>query len=142
MECGALDGETRSNTLTLERDLGWSGVLVEADPKTMVKLLAKHRKAHAVGNCLSITPATMNVTYRTNFNIGHIQSTKAGGGGGGRSRTANLLCLPFYSVMRAVDINHVDYFSLDVEGNELQVLKTIPFDKIDISVRIKIGIHS
>ena len=28
----------------------------------------------------------------------------------------------------------VDYFSLDVEGPELQVLKTIPFDKVDIKV--------
>jgi hypothetical protein len=32
-------------------------------------------------------------------------------------------------------VSTVDYFSLDVEGNELQVLKTIPFDKIDIRVR-------
>ena len=28
----------------------------------------------------------------------------------------------------------VDYFSLDVEGPELQVLKIIPFDKVDIKV--------
>jgi hypothetical protein len=28
----------------------------------------------------------------------------------------------------------VDYFSLDVEGNELQILKTLPFDKINIRV--------
>ena len=28
----------------------------------------------------------------------------------------------------------VDYFSLDVEGVELEVLKTIPFDKVDIRV--------
>jgi hypothetical protein len=29
----------------------------------------------------------------------------------------------------------VDVFSLDVEGNELEVLKTIPFDEVDITVR-------
>ena len=28
----------------------------------------------------------------------------------------------------------VDYFSLDIEGAELQVLKTIPFDKVDIKI--------
>ena len=28
----------------------------------------------------------------------------------------------------------VDYFSLDVEGSELQVLEKIPFDKVDIKV--------
>ncbi len=28
----------------------------------------------------------------------------------------------------------MDYFSLDVEGNELDILKTIDFDKFDIKV--------
>ena len=28
----------------------------------------------------------------------------------------------------------VDFFSLDIEGLELDVLKTIPFDKVDIKV--------
>ena len=29
----------------------------------------------------------------------------------------------------------VDYFSLDVEGNEMDILRTIPFDEVDITVR-------
>ncbi|ROT61083.1 hypothetical protein C7M84_021180 [Penaeus vannamei] len=32
VEAGALDGEFISNTLYLEQDLGWTGLLVEADP--------------------------------------------------------------------------------------------------------------
>jgi Methyltransferase FkbM domain len=32
-------------------------------------------------------------------------------------------------------VTHVDYFSLEVEGSELDVLKTIDFDKFDITVR-------
>lgn len=28
----------------------------------------------------------------------------------------------------------MDYFTLDIEGAELQVLETIPFDKVDIQV--------
>ena len=28
----------------------------------------------------------------------------------------------------------IDYFSFDVEGSELDILKTIPFEKIDIHV--------
>ena len=30
--------------------------------------------------------------------------------------------------------SQVDYFSLDVEGNELDILKTIPFHKINVKV--------
>ena len=36
--------------------------------------------------------------------------------------------------MLALGRTHIDYFSLDVEGVELDVLKTIPFEKINISV--------
>ena len=36
--------------------------------------------------------------------------------------------------MLALNVSHIDYFSLDVEGHELPVLKTIPFDKLDITV--------
>lgn len=43
-------------------------------------------------------------------------------------------CFPFLSIMRAINVTHVDYFSLDVEGLELDILRTIPFDLIDISV--------
>ena len=43
-------------------------------------------------------------------------------------------CVPVYSLLLALNRTTVDYFSLDVEGSELQVLKTIPFDKVDIKV--------
>ena len=43
-------------------------------------------------------------------------------------------CFPFYSLLSAMDVKVVDYFSLDVEGMELEVLETIPFDKIRIRV--------
>jgi hypothetical protein len=39
VECGALDGELRSNTLTLERKHGWRGVLIEADPENLINLM-------------------------------------------------------------------------------------------------------
>lgn len=43
-------------------------------------------------------------------------------------------CFPFIHYMMALNITTVNYFSLDIEGNELQVLKTIPFDMINIEV--------
>jgi len=48
----------------------------------------------------------------------------------------NVQCFPFYTYLLALNITVIDYFSLDVEGSELNVLKTIPFDKIDIRVSL------
>ena len=36
--------------------------------------------------------------------------------------------------LRIIGITHVDFLSLDVEGHELEVLKTIDFSKVTIDV--------
>jgi len=41
-------------------------------------------------------------------------------------------CFPLFSLLSAMNITTVDYFSLDVEGAEFKVLNNIPFDKIFI----------
>ena len=43
-------------------------------------------------------------------------------------------CYPFNSIMDALGIRHVDYFSLDIEGPKLAILETIDFDRIRIDV--------
>ena len=47
---------------------------------------------------------------------------------------AKMQCLPLYSMLMALDNPIVDYMSLDIEGAEEAVLKTIPWDKVDIKV--------
>ena len=48
--------------------------------------------------------------------------------------TIEVQCFPFYSVLLASNRVNVDYFSLDIEGFEMQILKTIPWDQVDIKV--------
>ena len=43
-------------------------------------------------------------------------------------------CYPLYSLLLAAGNPTVDYLSLDVEGAELKVLRTIPFSEVDIRV--------
>ena len=49
-------------------------------------------------------------------------------------RIEHVQCFPFYSVMAAMGNPRIDYFSLDVEGSELGILKTIPFDQVSIGL--------
>ena len=45
----------------------------------------------------------------------------------------NVMCYPLYSILQALNKSEsIDYFSLDVEGNEVDILKTIPWNKVDI----------
>lgn len=43
-------------------------------------------------------------------------------------------CFPLESVLAAINVTTVDFFSLDVEGHEYEILKNIPFDRIHIKV--------
>ena len=45
-------------------------------------------------------------------------------------------CFPLQSLLRAANLTSIDYFSLDVEGLELKILKTFPFQDFDIKVRV------
>ena len=51
-----------------------------------------------------------------------------------KDRIMEVECFPITSILLSLNITTVDYFSLDVEGAELQVLKTIPFDLFNIKV--------
>ncbi len=46
-------------------------------------------------------------------------------------------CFPLYSILLALENPTVDYFSLDIEGAEFEVLKTIPFDKVPKTLLLK-----
>ena len=50
------------------------------------------------------------------------------------STSINVLCVPVYSILSALKIFTIDLFILDIEGMELPVLKTLPFENLDISV--------
>lgn len=53
------------------------------------------------------------------------------------SETVQVQCFPLYSILLAVNRTTVDFFSLDVEGSELDVLNTIPWHKVDIKVYLQ-----
>ena len=56
------------------------------------------------------------------------------------AKVTKVTCLPLYTVLLAVGNPVVDFFSLDVEGVELEILKTVPWDKVKIKVMaIEVG---
>ncbi|CAL4102289.1 unnamed protein product, partial [Meganyctiphanes norvegica] len=134
IECGALDGETLSNTLVLEHDLGWSGLLVEADPINYQNMMSKHRKSWTVNVCLSTEMNPMKVIFKQDFQVGAIAGKSSESNNIVESGQVEVPCVPLFSLLLALNRTTIDYFSLDVEGAEFSVLKTVPFDKLDIKV--------
>ena len=63
VEAGAYDGEFLSNTLYLERRLGWTGLLIEPDEVLYQRLLSKNRKSWTSQVCLSTNSYPEEVTF-------------------------------------------------------------------------------
>ena len=49
-----------------------------------------------------------------------------------REQTIYVPCYSLNTVMRALGVSRVDYFSLDIEGGEYDVVKSIDFKRLDI----------
>ncbi|XP_065334474.1 protein Star-like [Cloeon dipterum] len=130
IEAGALDGEVMSSTLLLERYNEWTGILIEPDPLNFLDLLGKNRRSWLAPVCLSFLQKPIMVSFEQKLSLGRIQ----GAPGARRPGLVDVQCVPLFSLLAALNRTNVDFLSLDVEGSELDVLRTIPFGQIDITV--------
>ncbi|XP_052227732.1 uncharacterized protein LOC127842327 isoform X2 [Dreissena polymorpha] len=146
VECGALDGEESSNTLFFEKVRKWNGLLIEADPSNYQDMKSKHRKAFTINACLSIQPYPTMAKFQKALNMGRIVDNSEAKAWVVANRMkpdeVSVQCFPMYSLLLAMNQLEVDFFSLDVEGDELRVLQTIPFDKVDIKMMTIEYIHT
>ena len=146
VEAGALNGEVLSNTLRLEQDQNWTGLLIEPVPHNFKELVQKRRKAWASQACLSNTtqPKIVNMaevrcndsqvipdvyargsSYEIGYEDNDILKHKAI-----QKNYFKSHCFPLHSFLMALNVTTVDFLSLDIQGPELKVFNTIPFNKI------------
>ena len=129
VEAGAATGQRLSNSFFFEKQRNWTGLLVEPNPDTFYTLSQNHRNAYLANTCLGVAGKTEVVKFRQHPLKGSIVQDS-----NDDNWTVFAQCIPLYGMLQALGITHVDYFSLDIEGLELEVLQTFPFDKITIDV--------
>lgn len=141
VECGAVDGVFLSNSLYLERALHWRGLLIEADEDNYNKLETHNRNAYISNTCISPTNQAKVYVFESATHMKDqywwVKGTgkiAAGNSSKNYKRKFQVQCFPFYTFMLALNVTVIDYLSLDVEGSELEILKTIPYDTIEIKV--------
>ncbi len=138
-EVGANDGFEQSNTAYLERYRGWRGILVEPLPAQFAKCRANRPRATVInaalvseaeaGKCMVISDANLMSMIDDAFNIishdGHVQRF-----GGKKHIPVQSHTVSSTTVSRILDNAGnpaIDFFSLDVEGYELEVMRGIDF---------------
>ena len=138
IEAGANDGYQQSNTYFLEKRLGWRGVLVEGIPELFAKCKSLRTRSMTF-NCALVSPAFPHPTITMHFAglmsvvEGSLKSSKAqdehlhAGLEVQRLAAAYSVEVPartLESILEGIpEARNIDFFSLDVEGHELEVLK-------------------
>lgn len=128
IEIGAFDGVHHSNTLWFERKHGWHGLLVEANPDLCRQIDSHMRNVWRLCGCISNTEKSVDFVKDDIFGA-RTDAEKP-------ERLLNspevikVPCYSMRSVLNKIDVHHVHYFSLDVEGSELQVLESLKDDLV------------
>jgi FkbM family methyltransferase len=124
IEIGALDGVKFSNSFYFEKELGWKGVLIEGETQNFASL-EKNRRGENV-TCLHLAicaqPRIISLT-----GTGPMAAENSRTNGGGEQRKTTVPCLPMREVLAMVGLTHVDFYSIDVEGAELDLITSHDF---------------
>jgi FkbM family methyltransferase len=129
IECGANDGVEQSNTKMLE-DVGWTGLLVEPNPHTFAQCVHNRSSKNIFERY-----ALVDTNHNEDFITGFFNFTTHGEGLCGHVPQDNLIdrvwkdehlidvpCIQLSKLLDKHNITHIDFFSLDVELYEIQVL--------------------
>jgi FkbM family methyltransferase len=156
VEVGALDGFGASNTWFFEKERNWSGLLIEPNPVEFNKMVNHPRELSHKENC-AISDVEQEITFlsiegpcnvlsgiKEFYNAQHIERINReldmyknypeGHELYSRKEEIKMKAVKLQSLFDKYEIKKVDLISIDVEGAELQVLKSIDFDKTEIDV--------
>lgn len=143
IDIGAHDGVNLSNTKTME-ELGWKGICIEPNPNVYNDLV-NNRKCDSYNLAVSdengkasflIVKDIIDEMYSSLSDFHdkeHIEH--AFGALDGKVEKIEVETRTFDKLMEKYsDVKTIDFISIDTEGNEFKILKTIDFDKYDIKV--------
>lgn len=127
VEIGAHDGQNLSNTLWLESQHLWSGLLIEANSDLCQKLDKLKRHAWRLCACLSSTRRSVIFIKGDEDTVGGIESHIDEHHMKLMDKISKIIvpCCDLMDVLDKIEIYHIDFFSLDVEGAEMAVLESL-----------------
>ena len=142
IEIGAFDGIEGSNCYHFEKFMNWQGIAVEASPLQFEKL-KKNRNCKlmnvAIGSenkQVEFYEVAEGFTQMSGINNSNFKNSfeRIKKNSKSKINRINIECKTFKKLIPSDKI--IDLISIDIEGNEFDVLKSIDFDKYQIKVII------
>ena len=146
IDIGAHDGVTINNTLYFEKYNNWSGINIEPIKKVYDKLVVNRPNSININCAISNNDGTaeflsndgyteMLSGLKDNFDPRHLERLqKENNQMGSTTQTITVITKKLETICDEYNIIHINYLSIDVEGAEFEVIKSINFDKIFIDI--------
>lgn len=130
VDIGAFDGIDLSNTYKLEKEYGWKGICVEPIKERYYQLIENRKNSICVNTCIynKIGEIEFNECIGENeMNSGIVEEYKR------NEKIQNIIkmdCITFTKLLDDANApNVIDFLSLDTEGSELEILKSLDHNK-------------
>jgi FkbM family methyltransferase len=146
VDVGAHDGISINNTLYFEKNNNWCGINIEPIKKVFDKLVI-NRPNNINLNCAvcnndgetdffcNTGHTEMISGIKDNFDIRHLHRLQLENTQHGSiTEVIKVETKKLETILYENDISHINYLSIDVEGAEFEVIKSINFDKVFIDV--------
>ncbi len=138
IDIGANDGKRASNSWFFEKVLGWQGICFEPNPKVFERLVQERKCEcinaaisdkegvmefrHVIGHCNLMSGLESKFDPRQIERIHRICP-------GQEIEILKVQCYLLNDFLEKHNYYYIDFLSLDTEGGELAILKTIDFDR-------------
>ena len=133
LELGACDGLKYSNTMFFERYLGFTGILIEPVKNFYTKLIKNRPNNICYNNAISTDKSDVEMFIKDAVSgIKQHMTKNFIDRWHSKSNTIKVKTKTLSDIFQEKNIKYIDFFSLDVEGGELDVLKTIKWEDINI----------
>ena len=127
IELGANNGLFQSNTAFFEKEMGWTGILIE--PSLIGYEQCKINRPNSI--CLNY--ACVSSDYKNDYIEGDFKNNHPMGSVNGiRNRNKNLVKVKTNTLEKILNDHcntNIDFLSLDTEGYELEILKGLNLNK-------------
>ena len=140
LDIGAYDGVVFSNTYFFEKEMGWTGICVEPNPKVFTKL-EKNRSCTLLNYAVSLGDGEKDFLQLSGYSeqlSGLVESCSKKHitrihrelkSKGGEQEVISVKTTSVNNILSLNNIDHIDYCSIDTEGNEFNILRSIDFSK-------------
>jgi FkbM family methyltransferase len=149
LDIGAHDGISLSNTYFLEKERKWTGICIEAQPLQFEKL-KQNRSCICINEAVSNFEGETSFTYVEGYEEGNYLSGITSSFHhkhlkriqnevseyGGVIKETKVPVRRVQSILDQYNIKKIDFCSIDTEGSEFEIVKSIDFKKTDITVLI------